>query len=156
MKLSWLKEDSTRVTQPLFSRELGIVFWWILVFIFRTKRKVTGSLQLNIKFNTYNTVIPNTHTMHTHSDDIPCNLAKHIDWRLRALLPIVGLGKSERRHTNLMFNWLLFLFQDLKENMKVHMYTVTGPINDCRNTKLAKAFSTGCGFLVLYAALQLV
>lgn len=156
MKLSWLKEDSTRVAQPLFSRELGIVFWWILVFIFRTKRKVTGSLQLNIKFNTYNTVIPNTHTMHTHSDDIPCNLAKHIDWRFGALLPIVGLGKSERRHTSLMFNWLLFLFQDLKENMKVHMYTVTGPINDYRNTKPAKAFSTGCGFLVLYAAFQLV
>lgn len=78
---------------------------------------------------------------HTHSDDVPCNLAKHIDWRLRAILPIVGLGKSERRHKSLVFNWLLFLFQDLKENMKVHMYTVTGTNNDCRNTKPAKAFS---------------
>lgn len=39
--------------------------------------------------------------------------------------------------------------------MKVHMYIVTGPINACRNTKPAKAFSTGCGFLVLYAALKL-
>lgn len=48
------------------------------------------------------------------------------------------------------------LLQDLKKSMRVHMYTVIGPINDGRNTTMAKAFSTSCGFLVLYAVLKLV